>query len=357
VNDATQLIAFLSGGEVADPEWPKLVQAAGETLTIGLLADRALGGEWELPDAIHDLLTEVRDRARTRNARIRDQFAELLAVLNRVGVEPIPMKGLARLLGSRSSDSRLLSDIDILIPEDRRDECAAAIASLGYAGVEEGDERAPMVFSRSSDVGSVDLHSRVRPYYLRLSYEDLAPLCSEADTAAGRVRMPSPTCQALMLIAHDQLHDGDYWRGLVDVRHLLDLREIIGEGVDWAQLRAFFPPGSCRRALQAGLLSVRSLAGAEVPAAECGGAWARLQLSRSRVQSRFPALRPALTLLAIAADPPMAAGSGSPEHRPGETPRQRLGRRLASYLRPTNPGKISGSSSSPQRGADVHSAA
>jgi hypothetical protein len=335
VSDATQLIAFLSGGEVADPEWPKLVQAAGETLTIGLLADRALGGEWKLPDAIHDLLTEVRDRARTRNARTRDQFAELLGPLNEIGVEPIPMKGLARLLGSATNDCRLLSDIDILVPTGSRNDCISAMQMLGYAPVEEEDGRAPIVLSRSRDVGSVDLHAQLNPFYLQLGYKELGRLSERRNVAGGTALVPTPTCEALMLIAHDQLHDADYWRGLVDVRHLLDLQALTEEGIDWPKLSAVFADGTCRRALEVGLRTASSFTGADVPRAYRGGRWAKLQVGRRRLQARFPALQPLLTLLTIAADAPPI--SRSKEIRAGW--RGTLRRRWSTYLRPGNPGK------------------
>jgi hypothetical protein len=147
--------------------------------------------------------------------------------------------------------------------------------------------------------------------------------------------MPSPTCQALMLIAHDQLHDADYWRGLVDIRHLLDLREIAQEGVDWPRLADLFPAGSCRRALEVGLLTGSSFAGAEIPAAHSGGRWARLQIGRRRFQARFPALQPLLTLLTIAADPPPVSRSQAKK----TSWRGTLQRRWSTYLRPGNPGK------------------
>jgi hypothetical protein len=339
--DASQLIAFLSGENVEISDWPRLVEAAGETLTIGILADRALAREGELSlQSIHDLLTEVRERARARNARIREQFAELLAPLNEIGVEPIPMKGLARLLGSTTNECRLLSDIDIMVPADRRDACAEVMSRLGYVPTEEPDARAPVVFGRGSDVGSVDLHTRLRPFYLDLGYEELARLCRGTQLASGTVLMPSPTGEALMLIAHDQLHDADYWRGLVDVRHLLDLEEIIDEGIDWPALAAVFPTGSCRRAMEVALLTVRELVGADVPPVYRGGAWAGLQVRRRRLQARLPALQHVLTLLTIAADPPRLSGPPTGQAVDGRW-RGTLHRRFATYLRGSNPGKTS----------------
>lgn len=335
MSDATQLIGFLSGREVAAPDWPKLVQAAGETLTIGLLAERALGGGWTLPNAIHDLLTEVRDRARQRNARILDQFAELLEPLNAIGVEPMPMKGLARLLCSRTNECRLLADVDIMVPAGRRDDCVSVMRSLGYAAAGIEDDRAPVVLTRSRDVASVDLHTQLNPFYLRLGYDELARLSAPRNAAGGTALVPSPTCEALMLIAHDQLHDADYWRGLVDVRHLFDLHELATDGIDWPKLSAVFPEGSCRRALEVGLRTVCSFTGAEIPKAYRGGRWAKLQVGRRRLQARVPALQPLLTLLTIAADPPPI--SRSDEKRAGW--RGTLRRRWSTYLRPGNPGK------------------
>lgn len=354
--DAAQLIQFLSGEPVTVSDWPKLIQTAGETLTIGILADRALAREGELAFAqpIHDLLVEVRRRAEARNRRIRDQFAELLGPLNEIGVEPIPMKGLARLLGSATSACRLLSDIDIMVPAERRGECAAVMTRLGYVRSEEPDERAPVVFARGRDVGSVDLHTRLKPYYLHLGFDELARLCRPARVASGTVLMPSTTAEAVMLIAHDQLHDADYWRGLVDVRHLLDLGEIVGEGVNWPALASIFPAGSSRRGMEVGLLTAQAFVGAEIPPAYRGGAWTRVQVGRRRLQARFPALQHLLTLLTIAADPPKL--SGPPTGAAADKRwRGTLHRRFATYLRPNNPGKISWASASRRREADAQS--
>jgi hypothetical protein len=335
VNGVPQLIDFISGRNVADPDWAKLADLAGATLTIGILADRALARETEIPGPIRDLFIEVRERSRRRNDSIRAQFSELLDCLNAIGIEPIPMKGLARLLGSPAGDCRLLSDIDIMVPADRRDDCAAAMRRLGYVETEQEDGLAPVVFARSSDVGSVDLHTRLKPRYLNVGYPELARLSSPAKVGSGTSLMPSPTCQALILIAHDQLHDADYWRGLVDVRHLLDLREIADEGVDWASLASFFPAGSCRRALEIALLTASSFGGADVPRVYCGGAGAKLQVGRRRLQARFPFLQPLLTLLTIAGDPPPV--SRHTEKTAGWS--ATLQRRWSTYLRPGNPGK------------------
>jgi hypothetical protein len=338
-----QLIAFLVTDKIDDPDWPELVEAAGNTLTIGILADRVLerADDLDMPAPIKELLADIRGRARQRNARIREQFSELVGVLNAMGVEPIAMKGLARLLSPSSCECRLLSDIDILVPAERQDDCAAAMRDLGYVALDQPAESPQSVFARAQDVGSVDLHTELKPNYLQCAYEQVAPFCRPTKVAGGTVLLPSPTCQAMMLIAHDQLHDADYWRGLVDVRHLLDLHELVGEGVDWPLLIDLFPTGVPRRALELGLLTARSFVGSDIPTGCCGASWTRIQLERRRLQARLPFLQQLLTLLTIAADPPQVWRTAQVEGRPKPGWRATLYRRLTTYLRPNNPGKIS----------------
>ena len=99
------------------------------------------------------------------------------------------------------------------------------------------------------------------------------------------------------------------------MRHLIDLHEIIKEGVNWAALADFFDTGSSRHAFEVGLLTASALTGAQIPGNYCGGREARLQLARLRLQARIPALRPFLTLLTIALDPPPISGPINAENR------------------------------------------
>lgn len=339
----SRLIAFLVDDKAAPGDWRELVDVAGETLTIGMLADRALARvpELQLPAAVSDLFEDVRQRATLRNKMLKDQFLELLAKLTTIEVQPIPMKGLARLLSDSSSDCRLLADIDILVPPGRRTECVAAMTDLGYSVLRESGARAPIVLARARDAGSVDLHREIEPYYLKLTYDRVASLCEPIDVAGSTVLLPSPTCQALMLIAHDQLLDADYWRGLIDVRHLIDLHEILQEGIDWSILAELFDTDSPRHALEVALLTASSLTGAPVPSGYRAGRLARLQLARRRLQARIPALRTLLTLLTIVVDLPRMAGRIRREDRERSTAWSKFQRRLR-YLRPMNPGKVSG---------------
>jgi hypothetical protein len=338
------LLECLAGSARTPRDWQAVVQLASETLTIGTLADVILSsrGALEVPVEIRELLIDVRDRARERNQRLTAQLSELLPALNAAGVEPIVMRGMARLIGGGREQARLISDIDLLVPAGRLRECTQALGELEYQvfkGIE-GDP-APTVLCRSRDVGMIDLHTQVQPSYLLLGYERVARQCERTQAGQGYVLLPSPACQLMLTIVHDQLHDGDYWRGLIDVRHLIDARHLASEGMDWNLLAGFFPGGSPLRALQVQLRTARSLVKVPVPEELCGRNWARLQLLRRKLQTDFQFLRPLLTLLTIALDPP-------PRSSPPEGIRRRMAEKswskprrfIGHYLRPIASGKF-----------------
>ena len=172
------LINCLTGDAKVPRDWHAVVDLAIRTLTVGTLADRVLGREdYSIPEELRELLVDLRDRARRRNEHIIGQFAELLQPLNGIGVTPIAMKGLARLLGSPDEGSRLLSDIDILIPAQRRGDCVEALRRLGYEIIVGAGSELPPVLARTRDVGTVDLHTSLKPYYLNLGYEQIKRHC------------------------------------------------------------------------------------------------------------------------------------------------------------------------------------
>ena len=338
-----ELIDCLTGKVGTPEDWPALIDVASATLTIGSLADALLSGASPaLPADVEALLVDVRDRAQKRNAYLLSQFEELLSALRAIGVAPIPMKGMARLLSSPAERSRLLSDIDLLVPAEQLDACVLELERLGYETIvgDEHDTRA-CVLGRPGDVGTVDLHTALKPYYLGFGYAEVAPHCASLELAGGSALVPSPTCQLWLEVLHDQLNDRDYWRGLVDARHLVDVHRLVGEGIDWPLLASFFAPGTPMRAFKLQMLTASRLLNVDIPPQYRDGAWTRLQMLRRRVQLRLPISRSFFTLLTMALEPPRESGRrGTGEKDAGKGALQKIGGRLERYLWLSYPGKL-----------------
>lgn len=337
------LIACLTDEVGRSHDWNRLLSVAATTLTIGNLAAAILGADppLDIPPPVKHLLEDILSRSRDRNARMQKQLAELLPVLNRVGIEPIVMKGLARLLSDPREESRLLSDHDILIPPDKEPVAIEALKQLGYELVAGGEDGITPVFGRSCDVATIDLHSSLKPYYLGLAYDTIAEHCDRAALADGIFLLPNATCQILLMVVHDQLNDRDYWRGVIDVRHLVDMDRLLAEGIDWPLLGSFFERGTSKRALEVQMRTASSLLKVKIPREYCGGFWPRIQVLRRRAQTRAPLGRFLFTPLTILIDPPRA----SIEQRPRASRREskiltRVRRRVERYFWVSQPGKF-----------------
>lgn len=342
-NTFRDLISSLTGDVKTPQNWRSLVALASTTLTIGSLADAFLArNSPDVPDDVRDLLIDVRDRAQKRNQHLIGQFAEFLPALNHIGVRPIAMKGLARLLSNRDEHSRLLSDIDILVPAERLHDCTQALTDLRYEIIVGAEHDSfPPVLARNRDVGTVDMHTFLKPFYLKIGYDQIIPHCSPVALSSGETLLPNPTCQLLLLVLHDQLNDRDYWRGLIDVRHLIDMHCLVREGVDWPLLASFFPTGTSKRAFKLQMLTASTFSKINIPEEYRDGGWTKLQMLRRRIQARLPLTRSVFTLLTIALDPPREFGHiGDSAPADGKGILQKLVGRLQRYLWLSYPGKL-----------------
>jgi hypothetical protein len=244
-----------------------------------------------------------------RNECLLDQLAEALARLNNIGIQPILLKGAAACmtLGESGFRGRIMSDLDLMVPLAAMAEAIESLGGIGYEA--EGpidDLRNPIALSRPRDVGAIDLHSRLKTSRPSFDFDGIEAACLPIRIGDGKALLPSPTFQVLVLILHDQLQDRDYWRGLIDLRHMLDIEALarLPAGVDWDLLSSLFPAGYPRSALQTQLLTLRNLLGIRVPQRLTGGWWPRLQYRRRIVQENRPYLMDLLTLFTVAFDPP-----------------------------------------------------
>ncbi len=274
-----------------------------------LTAAEATGAVDRLPDEALPFLAEVRTRNRERNRRLFEQLADALRVLNAAGIEPLLLKGAAlwSTTGRPTAFDRMLNDLDLLV---RPDEAARAIEALQAGGFDvhhryDGPEvHVVAELGRPTDVGFLDLHQRAPGPPGAAEDAGLARTCRRVQWDGVAARVPDAPAQIFQLVLHDQFHDGDYWRGAFDLRHLLDIGTLTRSGLDWDVLRALPPTTLVRRALEAQLIAARDLIGADAPPEALQDRWAPLQHRRRLAQVSWPELNGVLAALGLLVDAP-----------------------------------------------------
>lgn len=296
------LISALRGAPPADADWLSVIEVANHcwmTPALFVVLD-GCGGLSGLPEDARHYLAFIHDRNRLRNLLLRDQLVEAVSALNRSGIRPILLKGAGIIFSAsdRKLGARMMSDLDLLVGEAEKPVAGTVLAGLGYRTLE-GEHG----IWRPQDAGVLELHDAgtVSGPYGSLITDDAQ--FSSVAAGAALARLPSPTLRALNLIVHDQIKEGDYWRGTIDLRHLHDLAELalLPQGVDWHQLSRILRSPLQRNAFEMQLLALRDVFEVPVPAALCRRLVPRCQHWRRMAQIRHPRLAMPLRLAGAAA--------------------------------------------------------
>ena len=284
-----------------------LLGLANETLTTPALMEFVTRFKGEIPEDVCLYIREMFERNVARNDRLAAQLSETVAAMNDRGVTPVLLKGAAMFATAARPHwgSRLMSDLDIMVLPDQIDATFDALFALGYSEhflTPPDAGKWYMELKRPSDVGMVDLHRELPgPAFFYRSSGDVKQHCKMMHIGRGRAYIPSATYQALILTIHDQFQDSDYWIGNIDVRHLIELRDLAlsPEGIDWQMLAALTPSKLARNALETQLVALFRLLGVAVPIRMRSRFIPRLQHWRRLAQARLPLLRQVLLPIAI----------------------------------------------------------
>lgn len=300
------LLACLAGKRPAgERDWESIIAIANESLTTPTLAERVLAAEHaiSLPADVRLFLETVRNRSRWRGEVMDRQLEEALVQLNAAGIVPVLIKGSAlRAQMDKRDEGRLLSDLDLVLALQQKQAAVAALQSVGYTCRDALDDGSnPVVLARTSDAGMIDLQFGFGAAGIDYDYAELAASSTQATFGAGRALLPDATTQAAIFIIHDQIKDQDYWRGLIELRHLFDIA-VLADAVDWERLARKFSTPLAQTALRIQLIALQRLLGLPIPRHLTKGVWPALQHRRRMMQLRHPALSRLFSTLTLVAD-------------------------------------------------------
>jgi len=293
----------LHGRRPPASDWMALIEAANRALVTPALLE-ALASE-DVPDEVAAFMGMVAARNDDRNRRLRTMVLDATALLNAAGLTPIYLKGMAVWAAcrpERDSCPRMMSDVDLLVGPDETERALEALSAGGFKILDRHATHRHEVADlwREGEVGVLDLHRRPPgPPALGALFN------RDVDTAPapwpGAARIPSPTHQVYLLCLHDMFHDGGFWRGGFDVRHLCDIAELARhpEGVDWDRLMSLPRTRLARNAVLSQLVAAHRIAAAPVPARLLRGVIPRLHHRRHEAQQLRPSLELPLALLGI----------------------------------------------------------
>jgi hypothetical protein len=229
----------------SQPRWEDLIAVSSQHLVTPALA-WCLRVDPTVPDEVRGYLDAVLHLNTRRNELLLDTLHRIVGVLNAANIEPVLLKGAARLTEGiyPSPGLRVTGDIDVLIPEDRADNAASALQDIGFAQggpvLPRGHHHLPMLCDPVTGAG-VELHTA--PAHRR-SQGIMPPDWFFKGTRRATFRglcvyLPDASRSIGHTIVHDQLDHQGYRYKRLELRQLLDfavMRARHESTIDWAEL-------------------------------------------------------------------------------------------------------------------------
>lgn len=260
------------------------------------LRNRGLAGE--LPSNVHEHLWKTHLLNTLRNKRFKEQAVLAVRALNSIGIEPMLLKGGASLFDNTFGDpgSRVMSDLDILVPQKNADDCWNTLRSNGYIPIEIDFDYSrhhhlrPLF--RPGDQGTIEIHREALPSSAA-AIMPTAQIWRHAQSVieSGAVfRVPDPTIRILHNVLHAALVNRGYARGEISLRSLHELALIQNQHenqIDWMAIRTLMDRGGKSKVLNAWLYAAHRLFAFRLLPGVRPKMHALAHYTRMRVQARW----------------------------------------------------------------------
>ena len=239
------------------PGWERLISCARRNAVLAYLAERAVSTRIidDLPEIPRASLLAAQIAAARLAQLARWELDRVRRALSSMQIPLIALKGVAYIIrGMPHASTRVLSDVDVMVPLDRIEDAEHALVTAGWVGttLDAYDQRYYRKWSHEipplqypGRVLQVDVHHTICPPVSRLRPDPREFWASSEPSVEPGVRVLSPVDSVLHAVVH-LFFDSDF-NGRF--RDLLDLHELCGA---FASENGFWP-ALLLRARQQGL--------------------------------------------------------------------------------------------------------
>ncbi|MGE3293244.1 MAG: nucleotidyltransferase family protein, partial [Geminicoccaceae bacterium] len=241
-------------------DWRPVIAAADRHLVLPALAASAkdLGIAEALPPVVGELLGHVRAANARRNRALFAALEDTTIALNGAGIEPILLKGAARLVDGLYPDPgwRLMADLDLLVPAEAAEAAWASLVGRGYAvvGGDRPGSRHLAGLLHPATSAMIEVHRDLTTEHLRRipRLETIGERASPIAIGSGRARLPALADQLVHLAVHEQLQHPRMIGGAFSLRGVLEARLLMQRlgARDAVALDMEMPGGLPRRAMR-----------------------------------------------------------------------------------------------------------
>lgn len=265
---------------VAGPlDWPTVLDLANTQKVAPALwaALRSRALVEYLPAGPRERLFKIYLLNTLKNKSFREQAIRVVRQLNAIGVEPVLLKGGASLFLQTFEDpgSRVMVDLDLLVPHRAAEECWNALRTLGYVPIanafDYSDHHHLRPLYRPGHYGPIEIHrdalppSAARLLPTALIWDQSESVMNECGIA---LRVPSPTHRVLHNLLHSELINQTHVRGRIALRSLHELammQALYRERLDWETMQRLMEQGGQGRVLRASLYLAHRYFGSPLP--------------------------------------------------------------------------------------------
>jgi len=284
-------------------DWPAVIALANDHLLGPALHARLCHQRRFaiMPAEVRAYLAMLHRLNRKRNQALRRQAEEIIRAFNGGGIEPILLKGGVTLFDTpypnRDRSSRMMRDLDFLVPAVAQERAITILTSLGYSILNQypTGHHAFAEFARPTDPGAVDLHTElVDPRYI-LPADEIWSRAVVLSCDGVKALALAPTDRVLHHVLHAQVHYlADFYRGALRLNQLYEFAVMgvrLNSAIDWMAIAKRMRKHRLETPLHSYLIAAERLFGLPWPLAVEPRRAAKLHVHWCLLQIRQPYLQ------------------------------------------------------------------